>query len=220
MNKQETERLQRLALSILVEYSRGSRKEVSKTLSEKKLWNGRLGSTLMERYLSRCHLPSTPDQSEKFEKTKDVLLEQSKDFPSLADFDRIRARTMEQNGVLYGMMRFARIHGIDIITVPDSLKPYFEPTPETLRELEIMALGMLRTFVAHEREGSELDWTKPLYQTIGHMEEASAESAQILMKKYQERLVTNNAIYPELRWPDLRLTIAEHMSEWGNAENA
>jgi hypothetical protein len=47
------------------------------------------------------------------------------------------------------------------------------------------------------------------------LEESNIEKAQILMKKYQERLESNKASYPELRWPDLRQVISEHQQEWG-----
>jgi len=86
-------------------------------------------------------------------------------------------------------------------------------------QLERDAFRMMKSYVACERMGDKqnlIEWSKPLNQTKSHMEESNIEKAQILMKEYQRHLKKNKELYPELRWPDLRLTISDHQQEWGN----
>lgn len=201
------------AIEIMCKVVNGQR---LKDLAELKLWNNRKGSVLMERYLTR----QKPDCREQFEKLKEDILKQSVDFPSLADHDRRRAHTLEQNGVLYGMIREARTHGISIVKIPPSLRPNFHPPKESTKELVRELHGIMKSYVKDERRvcpiHEMIDWGKPLYSTIGHLQEWNGDKAQLLMKRYQKRLKMNKEIYPELIWPDLQLTISDHQKEWGN----
>jgi hypothetical protein len=93
------------------------------------------------------------------------------------------------------------------------------PRQDKVDRLIERAASMLKSQFENEPSASaksDHNWFQPLSQTIGQLEESNIEKAQILMKKYQERLESNKASYPELKWPDLRLVISEHQQEWGN----
>jgi hypothetical protein len=92
------------------------------------------------------------------------------------------------------------------------------PRQDKVDRLIERAASMLKSQFENEPSASaksDHNWFQPLSQTIGQLEESNIEKAQILMKKYQERLESNKASYPELRWPDLRQVISEHQQEWG-----
>jgi hypothetical protein len=92
-----------------------------------------------------------------------------------------------------------------------------DPRQDKVDRLIERAANMMKSQFENERRAkSDHDWFKPMSQTIGLLEESNIEKAQILMKKYQERLESNKASYPKLRWPDLRLVVSEHQQEWGN----
>lgn len=200
----ERAKLESKALDIMCKVANGQRLE---DLAELKLWNGRKGTVLMERYLSRC--PKLPECKEQFRRLTEDILKQSAEFPSLADHDKRRAHTLEQNGVLYGMIMEARTHGISIVKIPPGLRPNYHPPEEKAQQLVRSVHGFMKSYV---EQGRMLDWSKPLYR---NMQEASIDKAQLLMKRYQKRLKMNKEIYPELMWEDLRLTLSDHQQEWG-----
>jgi len=89
-------------------------------------------------------------------------------------------------------------------------RPDYHPQEDSAKQLVEEVHNRMKGYVQWVKGGQRknvVNWST---------EEYNIEKAQLLMKRYQKRLKMNKAIYPELMWEDLRLTLSDHQQEWGN----